>query len=150
MDLACASEPNAYEGCAIITPSDLDMRRLDKVDIVAATHEVELNPPQHARVDRIGEDHLNPMRSQRAMGIAPPAHAHLCVRTQRRRGLARHRPNPMRAGKGGRELTRFMKFCAAYLKYDVAMNPRARYCLPGVKNSRAAASSWKPVPAPIQ
>ena len=63
MDLACASEPNAYEGCAIIAPSDLDVRRLDKVDIVAATHEVELNPPQHARVDRIGKDHLNPMRS---------------------------------------------------------------------------------------
>ena len=54
----------------------------------------------------------------------------------------------MRAGAG--ERTRLMKSCAVYLKYDVATNPRARYCLPGVKNARAAASSRKPVPAPIQ
>ncbi len=68
-------------GLCANTPSDLDVRRRDEVDIVAATHEVELNPPQHARVDRIGEDHLNPMRSQHAMGIAAHAHAHLCANT---------------------------------------------------------------------
>jgi hypothetical protein len=31
--------------------------------VVAATHEVELDPPQHARVDGIGKGHLNPMAS---------------------------------------------------------------------------------------
>ena len=55
-------------GCVLhgATRSDLDVRRRDEVDIVAATREVELDPPEHTRADGIGEDHLNPMRAKPA------------------------------------------------------------------------------------
>ena len=84
MHLAGVSEPGTYEGPAPheATP-DLDVRLCDEVDVVAATHVVELDPPQHARVDGIGKDDLSPMRSRRLMGCRNYAHeharAHLCA-----------------------------------------------------------------------
>ena len=57
------------------------MRRRDEVDVVAATHEVELDPPQHARVDEIGEDHLNPTAVCHGLPLyAARTHAHTHAR----------------------------------------------------------------------
>ena len=104
MHLAGASGPRAGEGSALHeakSRSDLDVRRRDEVDVVAAMPEVELDPPQHARIDRIGEDHLNGSAScaastRRARTCALWPCASVQIRTCRR--LASHQPDARACG----------------------------------------------------